>query len=485
MFDPDVISFAHGEGVRRPHPLVINAGVRALLDTEESSLDNYLFLRPFPQFEDRIARDFMAQGIDEHIARNIVIDSGTTRLFCAWLNAVSKKGDIFLAAPTFYHSLAKWCQLFGSTLMSVPTRRTHQYKLTRHDLEQFYSASIKSTGARRPKGLFLFNPTQTGAIYTAAELEDLSCFALANDLQILEDCVFLHTCYDDEPVPHLAHFKDMWSRVVTLDGGSKAYSLANIRIGWACGPEALIESMKTYSVATSATIPHIAKAMALAAMEAPDQYLRVNRNECRERALLIRDCVVKMNSTILQVARKQVGGSPVTIEHMPKAGHSILLSLNGFRGLRGWRGQPICDSIDLVRYLLSEARVAVSPGLSSGFTDCTVRLCFGCVGLEHTYQGSKRAEALQALKALLPFLKTDSAELLQALAAECADPTRAQQNDGFQRGRILIREALLDRVLPALSTLAKESPHDLERTAERHRGNIGNTQRARQDVAHS
>src|SRR6185436_12847429 len=112
MFDPDVISFAHGEGVRRPHPLVINAGVRALLDTEESSLDNYLFLRPFPQFEDRIARDFMAQGIDEHIARNIVIDSGTTRLFCAWLNAVSKKGDIFLAAPTFYHSLAKWCQLF-------------------------------------------------------------------------------------------------------------------------------------------------------------------------------------------------------------------------------------------------------------------------------------------------------------------------------------------------------------------------------------
>jgi aspartate aminotransferase len=485
MFDSDVISFAHGEGVRRPHPRVIYAGVRALLDTDESSLDNYLFLKAFPQFEDRIARDFMSQGIDEQIARNVIIDSGTTRLFCAWLGVVSKPGDIFLAAPTFYHGLAKWCHLFRTMLICVPTQRANQYKLTRYDLERFYSTRIRSGELRRPKGLFLFNPTQTGAIYTSTELEELADFALANDLQMVEDCVFLHTCYDDEPVPHLALFKNVSSRVVTFDGGSKAYSLANIRIGWACGPQLLIDAMKAYSVATSATIPHIAKAMALAAMEAEDLYFDVNRNECRERALLVRDCVVKINSTIVKEAGKRIGSVPIRVEHMPRAGHSILLSFNRFRGLRGWQGEPIRDSIDLVRYLLSEARVAFCPGLSSGFSDCTVRLCFGCVGLEYTYQGSKRAEALQALKAVLPFLKLRSLKLQNAIAAECTDLTDAQQNDGFQRGRTLTREALLERVLPALVALAMERSHDIERTTKRLPGNNTDAQSARQDLARS
>src|SRR5689334_5251866 len=70
-FDSKVISLAHGEGIRRPHPSVIAAGIKALLDTEESSLDNYLYLRPFKAFEDKIAETFINKGIDERIARNI------------------------------------------------------------------------------------------------------------------------------------------------------------------------------------------------------------------------------------------------------------------------------------------------------------------------------------------------------------------------------------------------------------------------------
>jgi aspartate aminotransferase len=463
MFDAEVISFAHGEGVRRPHPLAVRACVRALLDTVESSLDNYLFLRSFPALESRISADFVRQGIDKRAASNVVIESGTTRLACAWLHAISRPQDIFLTAPTFYHPLAKWCQLFGAALMCVPTQRGNQYKLTRNDLEEFLR-TIRRAGLHQPRGLFVFNPTQTGAIYDRCELEAIADFILKNDLVVLEDRIFARTEYDGRPSPALGGVNGMADHVVSLDGGSKAFSLANIRIGWGCGPEKTMKAMADYSTATSATIPHLAKAMALAALEAPEAYLAGNRIECQQRALFIRQFVHELNIR-LELERLSTGSDApwVEIEHMPAAGHSMLLSLNRLVGLPGWGGLPMRDSIDVTRYLLSSAKVAVSPGWSCGFSDCKVRMCFGCVGLEHTYPETRSTEALYALAGLLPFLNFLSSELRTALQFECESAEyNAMENEGFQKGRSLIREALLERMFCALLHLGKRK-ENLER----------------------
>src|SRR4051794_12921822 len=59
MFDRDVISFAHGEGVRRPHPKVVVAGVQALIDTDKSSLENYLFLQRLPKLDELVIERFI------------------------------------------------------------------------------------------------------------------------------------------------------------------------------------------------------------------------------------------------------------------------------------------------------------------------------------------------------------------------------------------------------------------------------------------
>jgi aspartate aminotransferase len=456
MFDPQVISFAHGEGLRRPHPQVIRAGIRALLDTDESSLENYLFLRPFPAFEERITREFVDQGIPDHVARNVAVDSGTTRLFWAWIHATSRPGDTFLTAPTFYHPLADWCHRFGVHLVCVPTRRDNDYKLTRSDLEGYHAAAISEGELRNLRCLFLFNPTQTGAIYGRAELEEIAGFVLAHDLQVVEDSIFWNTEYEREEPWHLAAVDGMADRVVTLDGGSKSRSLANVRIGWACGPRITIERMKSYAVSSSATVPHIAKAMALAALEAPPEYLEENRAECRARAILLRDCVGELNALIATEAEVPERSVCVEIEHMPRAGHSMLLSLNGLMGLCGWKGQPICDSIDLARCLLAFGRVAVSPGLSSGFADLKVRLCFGCVGLERTYAASRRQEALHALAGILPFLESSAVGVPQAIRAACEAACGDEDwCTDFQYGRGLIREALLERMPPVLVRLLR------------------------------
>src|SRR5215467_13998779 len=63
MFDDGVISFAHGEGLRRPHPSVVSAGIKALIDTKKSSLENYLFMQRLGQFDDLIQQRFIKIGV--------------------------------------------------------------------------------------------------------------------------------------------------------------------------------------------------------------------------------------------------------------------------------------------------------------------------------------------------------------------------------------------------------------------------------------
>jgi aspartate aminotransferase len=267
----------------------------------------------------------------------------------------------------------------------------------------------------------LFNPTQTGAVYTPDELRSIAEVVGARGLVALEDTVFRLTEYPGvEPAPFLASF-DQGGRTVTLGGGSKAYGLANVRIGWACGPPDLIRAMRSQATAVGVTVPHVAQAMAAAALAAPTGYLRRNSAECHTRAAAIGGFA------------DSVAG--IRVVHTPRAGHSILLDLNAFRGQRTPYGEVLADSVDLARYLLGAGPVAVSPGLASGFDDLTVRLCFGCVGARHTYAAARDRERDAAAD--------------PGRASDIADRALAE---AFARGRAEVIEGLA-RIEEALGAL--------------------------------
>jgi aspartate aminotransferase len=416
MFDPDVISFAHGEGVRRPHPAVVAAGVHAVLDSRAGALEDYQFLRRWRPLEDRVAAYFADGGVDGLTPDDLCIDSGTSRLFCAFLHAVTSPGDTVLAGRAYYHLLIAWCELAGVALECVPTTVDDDFKLTAAAVEDW----LRGHPRARPRAVVLFNPSQTGAVYTASELAELAGVLAAHGIAALEDTVFRFTEYPGvAPAPFLASSGPGGS-VVTVGGGSKAYGLANIRIGWACGPPDLMGAMRAHAYAAGVTVPHVAQAMAAAALAAPAGYLRRNSAECAARA---------------RAVAAFAGATPgIRVRHVPRAGHSILLDLDAYKGARTPGGTRLVDSVDLVRHLLDVGGVAVSPGLSSGFDDLTVRLCFGCVGARHTY-GACRAR-----------------ELSEVDGGSGGDVPSGALAAGFARGRTEIAEGL-GRIAAALGTL--------------------------------
>lgn len=452
MFDADVISFAHGEGIRRPHPGVVAAGVRALLDTDKSSLENYLFLQRLEELDIRIADRFVQEGIDRDIAVKICIDSGTTRLFCAFLYAVANAGDVFVTGPAYYHPLASWCEIFDIELICLETQRCNHYKLTASELDNWL---IRHTD-KLPKGLFIFNPTMTGAIYSHDELSEIADVVQKYDLIVLEDAIFSRTEFDRErPISHLVNCKGMANRVVTIMGGSKVHGLANIRIGWGCGPNEIIRRMNQYTVITSATTPQIAKLMALAALCTPEIYIDENVTECRERVRLIYELVQESNE-LINGALGFVPNTPfMEIDHEPSAGHNILISFNGLQDLRLIDSTCIQDSIDVTRFLLKEAKVAVSPGISIGFNGCEVKLSYGCVGLHYTHSTVLWNELVTVLDTIQNWADLPQ-NAIDNLITQF--PHRNQIGDihsAFMAGRELIRQAFIERIIPAIIKLVQ------------------------------
>ncbi len=469
--DPGVISLAHGEGVRRPHPTVVAAGIRALLDVRESSLDNYLYLRDFEPLDDAVRRDFLAEGVPDEYARNVVIESGNSRLFMGFFNAVAEPGDVVLVPRTYYQAVNMWTDLARLDLHTVPTTAGDEFKVTPAALDRWFAQhpDLRS----QAKVLILFNPGYTGSLYTAADMRALAEPVERHNLAVLEDSIFTQTEFHGERVHHLAAVPGIGDRVVTVDGGSKAYGLANIRIGWGCGGAAIIERMRHHVTATSICVPHVAKAMALAALQGPEDYLRTNVTEAMQRLELVRALLREIDEEVEGALGFRLAEPFFTAAHPPRAGHSVMVRADGLAGLVTAHGETLRDSVDVTRHFLRTEGVCLAPGYSNGFDDCTVRISFGCLGSEATWHDHDPQQADAGLLAVLaevrPDLKPAELARVRDLVGTTATGDGGLSTAGFAGGRALIHDAIGRRMRRAAVMLARQNRNLLRRRAEARR----------------
>lgn len=198
MFDREVVSFAHGDGLGAPDSAVIAAGVAALLDQARFPLQRYNFLERHEPLEAAIRATMRSEEFSENACASMCVDSGTTKLILSFLQSVTEPGDAVLVAPTFYHGLVGWVRLLHLGLQLVPTSAANAYKLDSLSIEHAID-NARHRWSRRPRALVVFNPTQTGAIYTAAELDDVADCCARFDLDVLEDSIFGRTRFDQQP----------------------------------------------------------------------------------------------------------------------------------------------------------------------------------------------------------------------------------------------------------------------------------------------
>jgi len=334
----DIIDLSIGEPDFETPDHVVEAAIRAIRGgaTKYTTTDGTAALKRAVQA--KLARD---NGLDYGLDQ-IVIDSGVKPLLYHAMQAVLDPGDEVIVPTPCWPSYEGMIALLGAEAVFVPTAEQRGFKLDPEDLAQAITP--------RSKLLLLNSPgNPTGAAYSADELAAMGEVLLRHpQIWVLSDDIYEHILFDGFRFATLAQVEPrLKDRALTLNGISKGYAMTGWRIGYAAGPLPAINALRTILSQNAGNPPTMSQEAAVAALEGPQDFLAERAASFQER----RDLTAGLINAVpgLRCSR-------------PEGAFYLFVHCGAYIGSTAPDGERIESSSDFVRYLLSEAGVALVPG---------------------------------------------------------------------------------------------------------------------------
>lgn len=395
----------------------------------------------------------------------VVFGFGSSYIFDMLLSVICEPGDIVLMPESYYHSFAEWPEKWQAHAHRICTSLDNGYKLTALDLENWFKANRGL--ALKAKCLVLTSPTTTGAIYSREELESLSQIVNRHGLYLYCDEVFRDTVFSGKPVISAASVPSLKNRTITSTSGSKSRSVADLRIGWACGPKDIIDRMIWHMEHSVTEIPLYLQAVGTRIIrDIDDKFLQDAASEYQQRVYMIADLVDYSNKR-LNLHFGTMNVEYIGIPYMPEAGHYICLD---FQSVQGWisrggrnitTGQDLCRHMYYHHHVNEKAEiinhgVCLSSGHSKGHDNFIMYMAFAQPGYEMANAVSANHTRQELLRHMVTsFVKPDATEnQLQAMLA-CLDLAPAPAPD-FKGAAISGQREIIeafDRIVCALKDL--------------------------------
>ncbi|MCW8452130.1 pyridoxal phosphate-dependent aminotransferase [Legionella quinlivanii] len=179
--------------------------------------------------------------------------------------ALLNEGDEVIIPAPYWVSYPDMVLLADAKPVIIPTTPAMRYKITPDQLEQAITP--------RTRLFFINSPSNpSGVAYSFDELKALG-EVLKKHPQVLiaTDDMYEHIIWTQAFCNILNACPELYDRTVVLNGVSKAYSMTGWRIGYAAGPAALINAMKTVQSQSTSNACSIAQRAALAALTGGDE----------------------------------------------------------------------------------------------------------------------------------------------------------------------------------------------------------------------
>jgi aminotransferase len=165
----------------------------------------------------------------------ILVTVGVSEALDIAFRAFVNPGDKVMFHQPCYVSYHPSVTLVHGVAVPVPTYAKDNFALTSEALRAAWQPGCKLLVLNLP-----CNPT--GGTCNRQQIEAIAKFAVEKDLLVLSDEIYSELTFEGEHVS-IAGLPGMKERVIFLHGFSKAFAMTGWRIGYACGPAALIEAM--------------------------------------------------------------------------------------------------------------------------------------------------------------------------------------------------------------------------------------------------
>lgn len=340
----EVISLSSGEPDFPTPTNAIEAAHAAALegDTKYPPLDGTRQLR------EAIARKFKRDNNLDYDPQDILVAAGGKQvIFNAMLASCNPGDEVIIPAPSWI-SYADIVRFAGAVPVAVACPRTNGFKLRAEDLEAAITPATK--------WLFLNFPNNpTGAACSRLEMQALAEVLLRHPhVWILTDDIYEHLIYDDFEFCTLAEVEpQLFDRVLTVNGASKAYAMTGWRLGYCGGPRDLIKAISNVNCQNSGGTSTLTQAAVAAVLDGPQTLLRERAVRYRER----RDFVVDRLNAIDGIDC-----------HRPEGAFYVFPHIGELLGRTSRGGRRIATDTDFALALLDEHHVTTVQGAAYGMS---------------------------------------------------------------------------------------------------------------------
>ncbi len=336
----DIISLSAGEPDFDTPENIKLAAIKALKDgrTKYTDVDG------IPELKAAIVAKFKRDNDLTYTAAQVSVGTGGKQVLYNALLATLNPGDEVVIPAPCWVSYADIVLLGGGKPVFMETKLEDGYRLKAEALDRAITPQTKWLILNSPS-----NPT--GAAYSHADLKALTDVLLLpknRHVWVLTDDMYEHLLYDGLKFFTAAQVEpQLFDRTLTMNGLSKAYCMTGWRLGYAAGPEPLINAMRKLQSQSTSNPTSITQWAGVEALNGPQDFIARNNQVFVER----RDLVVSMLN--------QANGLMCP---KPEGAFYVYPSCAGAIGKTTPKGVTIKNDEDFVTALLEDEGVAVVHG---------------------------------------------------------------------------------------------------------------------------
>lgn len=344
----DIIGLSLGEPDFKTPEYIKDAAIQAINDNYSSytPVDGYIELK------DAIVTKFKRDNGLTFNHNQIVVSTGAKQSLANLAAVLINKGDEVIIPCPYWVSYVDLVKLNDGVPVEVPTTIATDFKMMPEQLEAAITPKTKMLWYSSP-----CNPS--GSVYSKEELR-----ALADVLQkypriiVVSDEIYEHINFTGGHAS-MGQFEDMYDRVVTVNGVSKAFAMTGWRIGYIGGPEKIARACNKMQGQITSGANSIAQRAVITALNESPTRVQFMIDEFKIRRDLVLDLL------------RDIEGFRTNI---PEGAFYVFPNVSYYFG-KILRGKTINNASDFSLYLLEEALVATVDGDAFGNPNC-IRLSY-------------------------------------------------------------------------------------------------------------
>ena len=175
------------------------------------------------------------QGVTYDPKDEVLVTVGGSEAIDIGLRAMLNPGEEVLIPQPSYVSYEPCVVLAGGVPVIIELKGENEFRLTAQELEEAITDKTKVL-------ILPFPNNPTGAIMERKDLEAIAEVIRKHDIFVMSDEIYAELTYKEKHVS-IVEIEGMQERTVLINGFSKSYAMTGWRLGYACGPRAIIEQM--------------------------------------------------------------------------------------------------------------------------------------------------------------------------------------------------------------------------------------------------